>query len=431
VNNRTRAELDRLIGLFVNVLIIRTNLGRNQTFLELLEQVCELTLSAYSNQDLPFEKLVEKLGHGHSLSHTPLHQTIFMMEENFYEDLKFPGLKVEPIDADIRTAKVELLLCLEETRDGMVGKLQYNTGLFDISTVEQIVGPFKIFLAKLAEDPQRRLSELRMLSEVEEEQLLVAWNNTAKEYPREKSIQELFEAQAAIRPAAIAVVAGEDRISYGELNCRANQLAHYLRRAGVGPDVPVGICVERSIEMVVGLLGILKAGGAYLPLDPAYPKKRLLFMLEDACPALVIGTAQSLEALAAYRGQLLALDSCAHELALEQEADLAVETSPDNLAYITYTSGSTGEPKGVGVLHRGVVRLLFDVGYVETGRDKNFLQAAPLSFDASTLEIWGALLHGGQCVLLEEKIPTAEVLGRAIREHSITTMWLTAALYNS
>ena len=286
-------------------------------------------------------------------------------------------------------------------------------------------------LEAIVANPQQRIDQLPLLTPSEQQQLLVEWNDTQVDYPQDKCIHQLFEKQVERTPDAVAVVFEDQQLTYNELNSRANQLAHYLRSLGVGADVLVGICVERSLEMVVGLLGILKAGGAYVPLDPEYPTERLSFMLEDA-QIKVIVTQQSLVArLPKHTAQLVCLDTDALVISQSSQENPNAGVQASNLAYVIYTSGSTGQPKAVEVIHRGVNRLLFGVNYVELDATQRFLQMAPISFDASTFEIWGALLHGGLCVIYPEKIPTSENLKAEIDKHGITILWLTAALFNS
>ncbi len=245
------------------------------------------------------------------------------------------------------------------------------------------------------------------------------------------SIHELFEDQVERTPEAVALVFGDERLTYRELNERANRLGHYLRELGVGPDVLVGICVQRSLQMVVGLLGILKAGGAYVPLDPSYPEQRLKFMLEDSAAPVLLTQQSLVKSLPGTSARVVLLDGDWAEIQKHAETNPSQVTTADHLAYVIYTSGSTGVPKGVETPHRGVVRLLFGVDYARLGADRVFLQLAPVSFDASTLELWGPLLHGGRCVVFPERIPTTDDLGRVLKKHGVTTLWLTSSLYNA
>jgi aspartate racemase len=286
-------------------------------------------------------------------------------------------------------------------------------------------------------NPERRLLDLPLLTVTERHQLLVEWNDTSRDYPKDLCIHRLFEAQAERTPNAVAVVfpstgsghSEDQQLTYSELNCRANQLAHYLKKRGVGPEVLVGICMERSLDMVVGLLGILKAGGAYVPLDPSYPKERLAFMLEDTQAPVLLTQQHLIESLPEQGAHVVCLDRDWKIISREKEDNPVSTTSANNLAYVMYTSGSTGRPKGVSVIHRGVVRLVKGTNYAELTEKEVFLQFAPLSFDASTFEIWAPLLNGAKLVVFPPHTPSLKELGQVIRQSHVTTLWLTSALF--
>jgi amino acid adenylation domain-containing protein len=288
-----------------------------------------------------------------------------------------------------------------------------------------------MLLEGMAADPTQRISVLPLLTPPERHTLVQAWNATATEYPRDRCIHELFAEQARRTPDAVALVCGEQRLGYGELNARANQLAHHLLALGVGPDAPVGVYLERSVEMVTAVLAVLKAGGAYLPLDPAYPRERIRFMLQDAAAPVAITCEAWLEHLAGCATRVVGLERAQADIERLPVEDPANRTRPDQLANIIYTSGSTGAPKGVEVPHRGVTRLVFGCDYAHFGPDEVFLQLAPMSFDASTFELWGALLHGATCVLFPERIPSTSLLAEVIAKHGVTTLWLTSSLFNA
>ena len=271
-----------MIGFFVNTLVLRTDLSGNPTFRQLVSRVRDVCLGAYAHQDLPFEKLVEELQPERDLSRNPLFQVMFHLQNAPRPLPQVSGLSFERMEIETRTSQFDLALFLRERDGKLIGFLEYNTDLFDRSTIERMVGHFQTLLEGIVADPDQSISTLPLLTEEEKHQLLVEWNDTAADYPKDSCIHELFEAQVERTPEAIAVQFEGKQLTYRELNSRANQLAHYLQGLGVGPEKLVGICVERSLEMVVGLLGILKAGGAYVPLDPAYPRERLAFMLEDS-----------------------------------------------------------------------------------------------------------------------------------------------------
>jgi len=308
IAGRKQVETEELIGFFVNTLVLRTNLSGEPTFRELLRRVREVALKAYDHQDLPFEKLVEELHPERNLSHSPLFQVMFVLQNTPKQVLELPGLSLSSLEVESGTAKFDLTLSMTETELGMQGSLEYKTDLFDTSTIQRMLGHFQILLESIAANPDRSISDLPLLTDAEQHQLLIEWNDTKADYP-DQCIHQLFEAQVERTPDAVAVVFGTERLTYHELNRRANQLAHYLRSLGVGPEVLVGICLERSLEMVVGLLGILKAGGAYVPLDPEYPKERLAFMLEDAQVSVLLTQEQLQEGLGECEAQVVCLDS--------------------------------------------------------------------------------------------------------------------------
>ena len=349
IAGRTHRELEGLIGFFVNTLALRTDLSGDPGFRELLGRVKETALGAYAHQDLPFEKLVAELQPVRDLSRQPLFQVLFALQNVPQERLQLPGLELRRTDGGVPTAKFDLSLFVQEREGGLEGYFEYATDLFDGSTIERLAGHLKTLLEGIVADPDARIGELALLSEAERHRVLVEWNDTAREYPRDKCLHELFAEQAARVPDAVALVYEESELSYGELEQRSNQLAHYLRGLGVGPEVIVGLCVERSLEMVVGLLGILKAGGAYLPLDPGYPGERLAYMLEDARASVVVTQAALLAQLPEHDARVVRIDTDWNAIATQPVTAPHSGTLPENLVYVIYTSGSTGKPKGVMV----------------------------------------------------------------------------------
>jgi len=430
IAGRNQVEAEGLIGFFVNTLALRTYLSGNPSFQELLGRVREVALGAYAHQDLPFEKLVEELQPGRDRSRTPLFQVMFVLQNTPTSALELPGLTVNSLNLDSGTAKFDLTLFIMETAQGLRASLEYNTDLFKAATITRMLGNFQTLLEGIVANPQQRLSDLPLLTAAEKHQLLVEWNNTQTDYPSNTCIHQLFEAQAEQTPNAVAAVFGSEQLTYRELNHRANQLAHYLQGLGVGPETCVGICVERSLDILVGLLGILKAGAAYLPLDPAYPQERLTFMLEDAQVPVLLTQQPQVEKLPAHRAKVVCLDTDWDAINRESQENLISSVTADNLAYVMYTSGSTGRPKGVSVIHRGVVRLVKGANYANLAAEEVFLQLAPISFDASTLEIWGSLLNGARLVIFSPHTPSLGELGQVIQQYQITTLWLTTGLFH-
>ncbi len=402
IAGRTRAELEGLIGFFVNTLVLRTRFAETLTFRELLSQVREVCLGAYAHQELPFEKLVEELQPARSLSHTPLFQVLFVLQNTPRSTLALPGVTVSPLDVEGDTTKFDLTLSLTEERDGLKGWMKYNTALFGRTTIQRMVGHFQTLLAGIVANPDQPIGLLPLLTPPERHQLLVEWNNTQTDYSTEWCIHELFEAQVERTPDAIAVVFEDTYLTYRELNARANQLAHHLREVGVGPEVLVGIYMERSLEMVVGILGILKAGGAYMPLDPIYPQERLAFMLTDAQVQIVLTQEELLASLPMLENSLvLCLTRDWEEITQKSSENLSTEITTDNLAYVMYTSGSTGKPKGVMISHRGICNYLLWIqrAYPLTEKDR-VLQRASFGFDVSVREIFWPLIAGAQLVMI-------------------------------
>jgi acyl-CoA synthetase (AMP-forming)/AMP-acid ligase II/acyl carrier protein len=405
IANRNRGEIEGLIGFFVNTLVLRTDLADNPSFSQLLTRVREVAMDAYAHQDLPFEMLVEALQPERDLSHTPLFQVAFVLQNTPKSEIEMTGLKVTDLPLENTTAKFDLTLAMVHTDNALNGVWEYNTDLFDSGTIERLAGHFVNLLAGIVANPQAQISQLPLLTEVEQQQLLIEWNNTQVDYPQIKCIHTLFEQQAERTPDAIAVVFENQQLTYTELNGRANQLAHYLQKLGVKADTLVGICVERSLEMMVGLLGILKAGGAYLPLDPEYPQERLSFMLEDSQVEVLLTQNKLVKLLAQNQEYIVCLDGDWQNISQANENNLNITITPNNLAYVIYTSGSTGQPKGVYCNHLGVVNLYTDFQTKKplSVGDRCSLWTS-LNFDVSVYEVFSALLSGATLHITPEFI---------------------------
>ncbi|ABW31352.1 non-ribosomal peptide synthetase [Acaryochloris marina] len=410
IANRNRAEVEDLIGCFVNTLVLRTDLSHQPTVLKLLERVREVALGAYAHQDLPFEQLVDGLQLGRSLSHTPLFQVMFVLQNTPLPQVTLPNLQIHPLDTGSGTTQFDLTLSLEETPAGLTGVIEYNCDLFEEATITRMAGHYQMLLDGFVAHPQRPVAELPCLTTAEQQQL-VAWNQTQAVYSQDACIHHLFEAQVERIPDAIAVVFQDQQLTYGELNQRANQLAQKLRSQGVQPDVPVGICVERSIDMLVALLGVLKAGGAYLPLDPTYPSERLAFMLDDAQVKHLVTQSALCDRIPPHQAQVVYLDRLATENSRPDSGNPIHSPQTENLAYVIYTSGSTGKPKGVMVNHRSLVNYTEAIAsaYVLKPSDR-VLQFASINFDVAAEEIFPTLAQGGTLVLrtdeMLDSIPT-------------------------
>jgi len=440
IANRRRFETEGMLGMIINTLPLRTNLSGSPGVEELLRRVRETCLGAYAHQDVPFDRIVEVLQPHRSLSHTPLFQVLFAFHDARMPEIDLPGITVRPGELHNRSAKFDLTLIVRPLLEfarveggGLAIHTEYSADLFDAPAPRRLLEQLEVVLGAMATAGfELRLEDLPLLSESARAQLLVEWNDTRRPYPSNLSIHSIFAKQAAASPDAIALVHDEQGMTYGELDARAERLAEHLRDWGVGPEVPVPFCLRRSPEMVVAILAILKAGGAYVPLDPDHPAERLAFLLADSGGKVVLTEERLLARLPPLppEGRTICLDQGEWPIAQRGPGPSPCEVGAENLAYIMYTSGSTGRPKGVAVVHRGVVRLVKEGGYAELGPGDVLLQFAPVSFDASTLEIWGALLNGGRVVLFPGTGASSHELGDRILRHGVTTLWLTAGLFH-
>jgi amino acid adenylation domain-containing protein len=401
VANRHRPEIEGLIGFFVNMLVLRGDLGGDPGFRELLGRTRKLCLGAMAHQDLPYERLVTELEPERDLSRHPLFQIVLALENAPMPPVSLSGaLSLEPMEVDTRTSKFDLGLSVWERSDGLGGCIEYNTDLIDGATIERLAAHFETLLFGIVRAPEERLSMLPLLSEAERQQLLVDWNDSAVDHFAASSVHERFEAQAELTPDAVALVGGDHHLSYGGLNTRSNQLAHHLRSLGVCPEARVGICMERSPETVMGMLGVLKAGGAYVPLDPDSPPERLTFMVRDSAPTALLTQGRLVARLPPTEARPVCLDEDWDRIGRRSFVNPDRRAVADNLCYIIYTSGSTGKPKGVAVSHRSLCNhmswMLEAFPLQETDR---ILQRTSSSFDASVWEFWAPLLAGARLVL--------------------------------
>ncbi len=421
--NRDRVEIEGLIGFFVNTLVLRTDLSGNPTFRELLKRVREVALGAYAHPDLPFDMLIEELNVPRDLSYSPLFQVMFLFQNAPLESFQLAGLKLTPLEAGTDTAKFDLTLELTEGQEGLSCSVVYNTDLFDGDTVERMTGHFQTLLQGIVDHPDARLSELTLLTEPELRQLLVEWNATSANYPENKCIHELFEEQVERTPAAMALNYEGWSLTYRDLNEKANRLAHYLRKLGVGPEVLVGICMERSLEMMIGLLGILKAGGAYVPMDPDFPPERLAFLVEDAKTPVVLTQKKLADVLPGIKARMIYLDAPEyHQSAMEMpDANPEKKVAPENLVYVIYTSGSTGRPKGVAVEHRQLVnyvqgiseRMAFEPGW-------NYATVSTIAADLGNTVVFPSWCTGGCLhVISKERLADPEALADYFERYQI------------
>jgi amino acid adenylation domain-containing protein len=452
ISNRYPVAIENLIGFFVNTLVLRTNLSGDITFSHLLSRVRDDCREAYTHQDLSFEKLVEELQPRRDLARNPLFQVMFLFQNSPASDFQLPGITVEPIAVDSSISKFDLTLSLTERLQKLTGFLEYSTDLFEPATIRRMIGHFQTLLKGIVANPDRPISTLGFLAETEQQLLIVQWNNSEADYPKESCLHDLFEAQAERTPDAIALQFDGQQLSYVNLNARVNQLAGYLQEQRVGPGKLVGICVERSLEMVIGLLGILKAGGAYVPLDPAYPRERLAFMLEDAQVSVLLTQAKLVEdrgwrpVLSKVEGmedddprssildprlQVVFVDRDKDEIARQSDNNPLRQVCSTDLAYVIYTSGSTGKPKGVQVSHQSILNCLCAIGesVALTAKDV-FFAFTTMSFDIAALELYLPLITGATLVLLSrDEVLDAKLLLDRLKECGATAMQATPSAW--
>ena len=430
IANRNHAEIEGLIGFFVNTLVLRANFAGAPSFREVLRRVRETTLDAYAHQDLPFARLVQELSPERDLSRNPLFQVAFQLLNAPTLGQEGSNSNYEVLEVQRETAILDLTVSVWENADGLDGEIEYNTDLFDADTVKRLAAHYLILLQSIVADPDQRVHDLPLLSDAERRQLLIEWNATKTDYPHEENIVSLFEAQVARSPAATALVCEEARITYAELNSRSNRLARHLQVLGVGPEVLVGICIDRSFDFVVALLATFKAGGAYLPLDPSYPKARLAFMLKEAGVSVLLTLSRFLPELPVEGQKVFCLDADCELLGQYPDTNLATRCSPQQLAYVIYTSGSTGQPKGVAVEHRQLLnRLYWMWEEYPFAPDEVGCQKTAANFVDSIWELFGPLLKGIPTVIIrDEVLRDANRLVEELARHQVTRLWVVPSL---
>ncbi|MBE9212893.1 amino acid adenylation domain-containing protein [Plectonema cf. radiosum LEGE 06105] len=429
-NRENQAEISNLIGLFVNNLIFRTNLSGNPSFDDFLQQVRNVTLNAYANQDLPYEYLVEQLQPERNLSYNPLFQVMFILHNTPTQTINLSGLSLKYLEPEHETSRFDLSLDMYETASGLTGIFEYNTDLFAKSTIERIIGHFQILLTAIVTKPEQKICQLPLLTLGEQQQLLIEWNNTNREYSP-ICLHQLIENQVELTPSKIAVVFESQQLTYKELNEKANQLAHYLKSIGVKTQTKVGIYLQRSEKILITLLAILKAGGTYIPLDPAFPQERLIYMIENSGVNFLITDSKTSPLTEIQRKTLINLD-CDREL-IEQKShsNLAPQTTPNHLAYIIYTSGSTGKPKAVQILHKSLVNCLESMQQ-QPGitSDDILLSVTTLSFDIAALELYLPLITGARLIIASRETTTDGILlAQSIENNQVTIMQATPATW--
>ncbi len=432
IAGRNRAETEALIGFFINNLVLRTQMHGSPNFRELLTRVRQVSLGAFGHQDLPFEKLVEELQPERNLSTPPLFQVMFILQNAPMDEVDFAGLTLSPVAFNnYKTSRFDISIYMGEDDNGqLIGAFEYNTDLFQKATIKRMVGHFETLLEGIVANPNQPISELPFLMESEKCLILEEWNDTTRDYPQDRCFHQAFEAQAEKTPDAVATIFDGQNITYGELNARANQLSHRLKKMNVSADNLVGICVERSIEMMIGLLGIMKAGGAYVPVDPAYPRDRVAFMLEDAGISVLLTQKKLVDSLPEHAASVLCLDDW-QSISTESTDNPGTVISSDSLAYVIYTSGSTGKPKGVAIRHGNLVNFLYSMAETPGFTEKDILLAVTtLSFDIAGLELYLPLITGGCVVLTSREVASdGRRLSKEMEKYGATIMQATPATW--
>ncbi len=430
IANRNRTEVESLIGFFVNSLALRINLSNNPTVTELLQRVKQVCFDAYDNQDIPFEKLVETLKPERNLSNHPIYQVMFVLQNANNQKFEIPGLDITIREKENVVAKLDLTLEMQETEEGISGKIEYRSDLFKPSTIERMIGHFQKILEEISTNSTQPINKLCLLTSFEREQILNQWNNTNTDYPKDKCIHQLFEEQVLKTPDAVALNFQGEQLTYQKLNKQANQLAHYLRSLGVDSGVLVGICFEPSIDMLVSLLAVLKANGVYVPLDPNYPQERLTFMLEDSKVQILLTQEPLIEKSPPQQAKIVCLDRDKAAIAQQSTENLTNDTTLDDLVYVIYTSGSTGRPKGVLGKMRGLVnRLHWMWQRLPFADDEVCVQKTSINFVDHVAEIFLPLLQGVPLIIVPKEI-RGDVLGlmNLLKEHNVTRIVLVPSL---
>ena len=434
IAGRQQKEVEGLFGFFVNSLALRSNVNGNLSFTEFLHQVRVTTLEAYENQEIPFETVVDSVMKGRDISRNPLFQVMFTLQNTpDIKQLHLREVELSRYDYEHTTSMFDISVFLTEIPAGLQGLAEYCTDLFNEQTIERMIDHFKELLSSIVKEPDQKIESLSMITGTEKHKVLVEFNNTRTDYPFDKSIVDLFEEQVLKTPDSIALIFEENQLTYRELDERSNRLAQYLRTKGVRDEMLVPVCMERSLELIVGILGIIKAGGVYVPIDPNYPEDRISFMLKDTgCPIVVTTSHHSQHFdIETQSAEILCIDSMTDVLSQFPIDKLDNTVRADKLAYVMYTSGSTGKPKGVMVEHGNVVSLVKGTDYVSLTKNDILLSTGSPSFDATTFEYWGMLLNGGQLILCDENtLLDCELLKAEIVKRGVNKMWFVASLFN-
>ncbi|MCJ7623457.1 MAG: amino acid adenylation domain-containing protein, partial [Anaerolineaceae bacterium] len=431
ITKRGSPETKELIGLFINTLALRTDLSGNPNFSELLARVKTACLGAFDHRDMPFDRLIEELAPDRSLIQTSLFQVMFQLRNKPLETIEVQDLEIKNITIEFDDAKFDLILDIIERTDELECRFKYNQALFSASTIADVAERFQILLENIVESPEKPIGGLSLLSASDELRILTEWNDTKSEFPNDQSVQSIFEIQVQKTPDATALIYDESEMTYKALNESANQLAHYLRKKGVSRGHTVGLCMDNTSEMIIGLLGILKAGGTYLPLDPTYPQTRLAFMIEDAKATILLAHRQYKNLFPQNAVEIICLDTGWKQISGEDSGNLKNQNQVNDPAYAIYTSGSMGIPKGVIIPHKAITRLVIETNYIQIKESDVIAQVSNISFDAAIFEIWGALLNGCKLVLIPRStLLTPRDFSSQLASKRISILFLTTALFN-
>ncbi|WDQ32174.1 amino acid adenylation domain-containing protein [Paenibacillus marchantiae] len=430
IANRNYNQIENLIGFFVNTLGLRTDLSGDPTFKDLLSRVREISLGAYANQDIPFDKVVEEIQPNRDLSHSPMFRVMFALQNLPLSDLELTNINLSPITVDNGTSKFDITLSITECPDGLIGEWEYSTELFKPDTIERMASQFEFLIGEILENPNQKISEYTLINKYEQAQILQKWNRTEVDYPKDKGIDSLFLEMVGLYGDKIACEFNNSAISYTELNNSANEVAQKLNNLGVTSESLVGVVMDKSIELIISLLAVIKLGAAYVPIDPNYPKDRINYILNDTKLNVVLTQknykddwSKLVQHVINLNKDELCLDDCSHKVML-------LNVTENHKAYVMYTSGSTGLPKGVVITHNNIIRLVKSNDYVDFNEKQTFIQSSPVTFDASTFEIWGALLNGARLVIPSHSRYSLEELSNLIVDKNVSVMFMTTALFN-
>lgn len=433
VANRSQKEVENLSGFFVNMLVLRSEVTGNETFIDLIKQVKQTTLNAYEHQDVPFEKVVDAVVKERDMSRSPLFQVLFTFQNTpESEVLKMRDVEIYRESSAQSTSKFELTFSISETPNGIIGSVEYRSDLYEKETINRMISHFKNLLKSITDSPEKSLDLLSMMDSTEEEQILIEFNGTETDYPKDKSIVALFEQQVLYTPEKIALAFKDQELTYDELNKHSNRFAHYLKSKGLKNGNFVPVCIGRSADLIIAILGVLKAGCAYVPIDPEYPEDRIRFMLKESEASILITNVDSIKKLPELNDiTVIQIENDLNKINEQPENDLNIERKPEDIAYVIYTSGSTGLPKGAMVTQKNVISLVKNVDYVSFNEEDVLISTGSPSFDATTFEYWGMLLNGGQLVMcLEDTLLDNDLLKKEIHKRKVTKMWFTSSWLN-